>query len=81
MNLSLSDIAPFLLIAIIVFINIALWASLRSRATHYQIDLLREVAKTIRKPWEKEDSAMQELSERVKRLYPDNEDIQKDEDE
>jgi hypothetical protein len=78
MNLTLSDIAPYLLVAIIVLINFALWASLRSRATRDQFDMLRKAGKSLQKPWEKEDKAMQELSEKVKLLNKTREDIQKD---
>jgi hypothetical protein len=76
MNLSLAEIAPYLLIAVIVLINIALWASLRSRGTLNQIEMLRKAGKTMQKPWDKEDNALRELSERVKRLHSDKEDIQ-----
>jgi uncharacterized membrane protein (DUF106 family) len=77
MNFSLSDIAPYLLVAIILLINLALWGSLRSKSTRDQLDILR-AAKSLQKPWEKEDRAMQELSEKVKKLNADREDIQKD---
>ncbi|MEI8131147.1 MAG: hypothetical protein WCG34_01860 [Leptolinea sp.] len=76
MNLSLPEIAPYLLIAIIVLINLALWASLRNRATHDQIEMLRKASKIMRKPWEKEDRALLELSERVKNLRSRKDDIQ-----
>ena len=76
MNFSLSEFTPYLLVAFILIINIALWTSLRSRSTHDQIDMLRKAGKTMQKPWEKEDSAMHELSERVKELRPNKDDIQ-----
>jgi len=76
MNLSLPEIAPYLLIAIIVLINLALWASLRNRTTHDQIEMLRKASKIMRKPWEKEDRALLELSERVKNLRSRKDDIQ-----
>jgi hypothetical protein len=81
MTLSISEIAPYLLVAVVVLINIALWASLRSRATQDQFDMLRKAGKTLQKPWEKEDRAMRELSEKVKELKPGNIDIQNDDDD
>ena len=81
MNFSISEIAPYLLVAVVVLINIALWASLRSRATQDQFDMLRKAGKTLQKPWEKEDRAMRELSEKVKELKPGKNDIQNDDDD
>jgi hypothetical protein len=40
--------------------------------------MLRKAGKSLQKPWEKEDKAMQELSEKVKLLNKTREDIQKD---
>jgi hypothetical protein len=81
MTFSISEIAPYLLVAIVVLINVALWASLRSRATQDQFDLLRKAGKTLQKPWEKEDRAMRELSEKVKELKPEKNDVQNDDDD
>jgi hypothetical protein len=81
MNFSISEIAPYLLVAVVVLINIALWASLRSRATQDQFDMLRKAGKTLQKPWEKEDRAMRELSEKVKEIKPGKNDIQNDDDD
>jgi len=81
MNFSISEFTPYLLIAFILIINIALWASLRSRSTHDQIDMLRKAGKAIQKPWEKEDNAMCELSERVKSLRLIKDDIQNNDEE
>jgi hypothetical protein len=81
MNFTFSEIAPYLLITFIVIINIALFASLRSQATRDQLDMLHKAGKTFQKPWEKDDRVMQELSQKVKLLHPDKEDIQNDDDE
>jgi hypothetical protein len=81
MNLTFSEIAPYLLIILVVIINVALFASLRSQSTRDQLDMLHKAGKTFQKPWEKDDRAMQELSQKVKLLHPDEEDIQNDDDE
>lgn len=80
MNISFSDVAPYALIAVILLINIFLWVSLRSRGTREQFDLLRKAGKTLQKPWEKEDRALQELSEKVSQLKNKPEHIQNDRD-
>jgi len=61
-----------------VLINLALWASLRSKSTRDQFDILRKAGKSLQKPWEKDDRAMQELSDKVKKLNAAREDVQKD---
>jgi hypothetical protein len=81
MTISFSELVPFLFIGFIVVINIALWASLRSRTTHDQMDLLHKAGQSIQKPWEKEDRAMRELSEKVKDLNPGKKDIQNNDDD
>jgi hypothetical protein len=78
MNFSLAEIAPYIVVIVIVLINIALWASIRSRSTQDQFDLLGKAGKSIRKPWEKEDKAIQELSEKVRQFKTNKDDIQKD---
>jgi hypothetical protein len=76
MNLSLSDIAPYLLVAFILVINIALWASFKNSETRGQLDMLRKAGRTLRNPFEKEDAALKELSQKVNALKTDREDIQ-----
>lgn len=81
MNLGLSEFAPYVLIGVFVLINIALWASLFSKSTHEQIDMLRKAGKTMQKPWDKEDKAFHELSDRVKRLQSSGKDIQNEDED
>jgi hypothetical protein len=66
--MTISDIAPYLLIALIVVINLALWASLSSKSTRSQFDLWHKATMSLQKPWEKENKDFQELNERVKAL-------------
>lgn len=64
----LMDIAPYLLVGLIIFINIALWSMFKGKGTRQHMDLWRKAGSTLQKPWEKEDRSLQELSERVKHL-------------
>jgi hypothetical protein len=66
--MTLMDIAPYLVVVFIVFINIALWSSLRSRGTQQHFDLWRKAGSSLQKPWAKEEKNLQELADRVKNL-------------
>ncbi len=66
--MTLSDIAPYLVVVFVVLLNIGLWSTLRSKKAHQHFDLWRKAGTSIQKPWAKEDKNLQELSERVKSL-------------
>lgn len=66
--MTFSDIAPYLLVAFIVFLNIALWTSFRNRGANKQLDLWRKTLNSMQNPWEKEDKNLHELSDRVQNL-------------
>jgi hypothetical protein len=66
--MTLTDVAPYLLVGFILLVNIALWSSLSGKKSQRQMDMWQKVTKTIQKPWEKEDKNFQELSERVAKL-------------
>ncbi len=65
---------PFLVAAVIVVINIALWSSLSSKKTTRDSARWAQISHSIQKPFEKEDALLKELSVRVNRLKqkPDN---------
>jgi hypothetical protein len=59
---------PVLVIAVIVILNIALWSSLGGKKNTKNTDQWMKINRSIQKPFEKEDHALQELSERVSLL-------------
>jgi hypothetical protein len=63
-----SWLAIVLVIALVVVVNLSLWFMWRGRGLHDQINSLRRTGKTMRQPWQKEDTALKELSERVREL-------------
>jgi hypothetical protein len=66
--MTLTDVAPYLLVGFILLVNIALWSSLSGKKSQRQMDMWQKVTKTMQKPWEIEDKNLKELSERVKNL-------------
>lgn len=72
--MTLSDIAPYILIAFIIFLNIALWTSFSKKGANQFFDLWRKAGTSIQKPWEKEDKNLQELSTRVEKLKQEKSD-------
>ncbi len=78
--MTLIDLAPYLLVLIILLINIALWSSFKRNKGNRQLEFWQKVGSTLQKPWEKEDRTYRELSERVKNLKekPSNNSSQED---
>jgi hypothetical protein len=54
-----------LIVFFVVAINAGLYFSLRRNPPRNQTGLFSQIGKTARKPWEKEDQALQELSKQV----------------
>jgi len=59
---------PVLVVAVIVILNVALWSSLSGKKTTKNSEQWTKISRSIQKPFEKEDNALQELSERVSLL-------------
>jgi len=59
---------PVLAVAVIVILNVALWSSLSGKKTTKNSDQWMKISRSIQKPFEKEDTSLKELSERVNRL-------------
>ncbi len=66
--MSWMDLAPYLLVLLILIINIALWSSFKRNKGSREIEFWQKVGSTLQKPWEKEDKKYRELAERVKNL-------------
>lgn len=66
--MTLLDLAPYLLVILVLFINIALWSSLKRKKGSRQVEFWQKVGATLQKPWEKENIEYRELSERVRNL-------------
>ena len=60
-----------LTVGVVVLINIMIYLSLRRGNEVTTVDLMRKAARRARNPWQDEDSALQELSEIVAGLRPD----------
>lgn len=61
-------IAFGLIILLILAINLGLWAVWKRRDEHQQGSWLSRMSKTLRSPWQDEQSNMQELTRRLKEL-------------
>jgi hypothetical protein len=59
-----------LALGLVVVINLGLYLLLTRKNTFFEIDLFRKAAGRARQPWQSEDDALEELSERVKHLKP-----------
>ena len=65
MDMGKAGLVICLTIFIVIGINAALLVAFRRGNEASQVDLLRRVAERARRPWAKEDEALQELSKRV----------------
>jgi len=54
-----------LIVFFVITINAGLYFSLRRNPPKNQTGMFSQIGKTARKPWEKEDQALQELSRQV----------------
>ncbi len=62
-------LAILLVIGLVVGVNLILWMMWRGgQGLNSQIIIVRQMGKAARKPWQKEDDALKELSERVENL-------------
>jgi hypothetical protein len=60
-----------LTVGAVVLINIMIFLSLRRGNEVTTVDMLRKAARRARNPWQDEDDALQELSDIVAGLRPD----------
>lgn len=65
-----------LTVAVVVLINIMIYLSLRRGNEVTTVDLMRKAARRARNPWQDEDDALQELSEIVAGLRPDENEVE-----
>jgi len=65
-----------LTVAVVVLINIMIYLSLRRGNEVTTVDLMRKAAQRARNPWQDEDDALQELSEIVAGLRPDENEVE-----
>jgi|WetSurMetagenome_2_1015567.scaffolds.fasta_scaffold55614_3 hypothetical protein len=54
-----------LFVFLIAGLPFGIWMSLRDQNMHTQINLLMKATNRMRRPWEKEDKKLKELSDRV----------------
>jgi hypothetical protein len=52
----------------VIFVNVAIYYSIRGRSLTQQIDMLRKATRQARNPWEYEDKSLQDLSDLVKQF-------------
>jgi hypothetical protein len=65
-----------LTVGVVVLINIMIYLSLRRGNEVTTVDLMRKAARRARNPWQDEDEALQELSEIVAGLRPDENEVE-----
>ena len=62
-------IVIFITLILVIGFNVAIYYSVtRKKKTISQVELLRRASKTARKPFQKEDDALKELSDQVRKL-------------
>lgn len=72
MDIEKAIIVTCITLFLVIGFNAAIYVSvIRKKRTVSQVELLRKATKTARKPWQKEDEALQELSDQVKKLTED----------
>jgi hypothetical protein len=52
----------------VIFVNVAIYYSIRGKGFSQQIDMFRNAARKARNPWEFEDKNLEDLSALVKKL-------------
>ena len=65
-------IVTFITLFLVIVFNAAIYVSvIRKKKTISQVELLKRASKAARKPWQKEDDALKELSDQVQKLAED----------
>ncbi len=70
--MTLVELAPYLLIGLILLINITLWKSFLDEKERPRMNNQGKAGFSFQKPWEKEEAEFRELNERVKSLTQNN---------
>lgn len=68
---TISALGWFLIICLaglIISLNVGLLLSLRAKKSRSENQMLNRMGETLRKPWGKEESQLDELSQRIRRL-------------
>lgn len=66
--MTLVELAPYILIGLILAINIVLWTSIAGKKDRSGRKIWKEASFSLTKPWEKEEKEFRELNDRVKSL-------------
>ncbi|NLF50439.1 MAG: hypothetical protein GX577_04825 [Leptolinea sp.] len=66
--MTLIELAPYILIGLVLAINIVLWASIVGKKNQSGMKIWRNASFSLNKPWEKEEKELRELNDRVKSL-------------
>ncbi len=70
--MTLAELAPYILIGIILVSNIALWVSMGSSKSRARMDIWGKAGLSLQKPLEKEQKKLSELNDRVRSLQSSN---------
>ena len=74
--MTLSDIAPYLVAAFILLLNIVLWTSIRKKKPGGFWETWTRAGKSLQNPWEKEDREYRQLSALVEEFKQQKTDTQ-----